>query len=50
MFRKRFRLQWITLLPFMMVPVTADYVKRDYYIRMEKKEYAEFQQATKTVR
>mmetsp|Transcript_28678 Transcript_28678/g.33698 ORF Transcript_28678/g.33698 Transcript_28678/m.33698 type:complete len:138 (-) Transcript_28678:184-597(-) len=41
--RRKFRLAWLNLLPFMMVPITLDYLKRDYYIKMEKKDYLEFQ-------
>ena len=37
--RRKFRLQWLTLVPFMMAPITLDYLKRDYYIKMEKKDY-----------
>lgn len=40
--RKKFRLQWATMLPFLMVPVTLDYLKRDYYIKLDKKDYKEF--------
>ena len=35
LFIKRSRgLYWSTLLPFLMVPATIDYVKRDYYIKL----------------
>ena len=48
--RRKFRMQWLTFVPFLMIPITLDYLKRDYYIKMEKKDYKEFQGATKTVR
>ena len=48
--RRKFRLQWLTFLSVLMIPITLDYLKRDYYIKMEKKEYKEFQEATSTVR
>ena len=37
-------------MPFLCVPVTLDYIKRDYYIKSNKKEYDEFLKSTKIVR
>ena len=38
------------MIPAMTVPATADYFKRDHYIRKQKKEYDEFSKANKVVR
>jgi len=48
--KNRYRLQPITFLPFLMIPATLDYLKRDYYIKLEKKDYDEFKRATTVVR
>ena len=47
--RRRFKLGWMHLIPFALVPATLDYLKRDYYIKMQKKEYEEFRNSTKVV-
>ena len=38
------------LIPFMTVPATLDYIKRDRYIKMAKQEYGDFTKSTKVVR
>mgnify|MGYP001269976556 FL=1 len=42
MIKKKFRLTWTHLLPMLTIPATLDYFKRERYIKLQKKEYAEF--------
>ena len=48
-FKRRYNLKWGTGLPVMILPATADYFKRDHYIKQNKKEYDEFKKSNKVV-
>ena len=38
------------IIPMMTIPATLDYFKRDHYVKMAKKEHADFTRSTKVVR
>ena len=47
--KRRMKWTWTHFVPMLTIPATMDYFKRDFYIKKQKKEYAEFQKATQTV-
>ena len=49
MIKSRFRLRPIHSIPMLAIPATADYYKRDHYVRMFQKEYNELRQSQKIV-
>ena len=40
--RRKYQLNHVTGIPFLMVPLTLDYLKRDHFVKLHKKEHAEF--------
>ena len=44
-FKKKNKLTAIHFLPFLAIPLTADYIKRDFWVRQQEKEYKEFNES-----
>ena len=48
--RKKYQLQLFNVIPFMMLPVTADYLKREYYVsKVEEKDRKELQERRQVI-
>ena len=47
--KNRFKLKLIHLVPMFAIPVTLDYMKRDFYVKKFPKEYKELQDNQKVV-